>query len=272
MTTNETLTNRARPWIEKTIGASFDSFGYGEATVVPHHPDYEGIPLWGCKIGERAVIACREDWVEELRPIVSGQSLDMLFSTLGTYDLSKITLPAGVGVWGTSWFMFADESTLRPAEGHDVIHLTADEMRELDGDVYWHSFPDDAVAGFAIKDGGRIIALAGVRGEGDGVLEVGMDVLADARGSGLGRAVVSAAGRWILDQGNLVMASTAPFNVPSARTLRAAGLQYVFTAMLGRPGVLKVPPQPLGLPYPDAEVYNLYPDSAMNKDIRPRPS
>ena len=98
-----------------------------------------------------------------------------------------------------------------------------------------------------------------------------MDVLADARGTGFGRAVVSAAGRWILDQGRLVMASTAPFNVPSARTLRSAGLQYGFTAMLGRPGVLKVPPQPLGLPYPGADVHNLYPDWAMNKDIRPRP-
>jgi GNAT superfamily N-acetyltransferase len=269
---NETLTQKTLSWIEKTIGAPFESFGYGEAAVVPHPPDYDGIPLWGCKIGERAAISCREDWVERVRSIVSGQSLDMLFSTLGTYDLSKVTLPERVGVWGISWFMFADESTLRSVKGHDVIRLTSDEMRELDTAVYWHSFPDDAVAGFAIKEGDRIIALAGVRGAGDGVLEVGMDVLADARGTGLGRAVVSAAGRWILDQGKLVMASTAPFNVPSARTLRAAGLQYGFTAMLGRPGVLKVPPQPLGLPYPGAEVFNLYPDSAMNKDIRPRPS
>jgi GNAT superfamily N-acetyltransferase len=210
MTIHETLTQKARPWIEKTIGAPFNSFGYGEATVVPHPTDYDGIPLWACKIGERAVIACREDWVDGLRPIVTGQSLDMLFSTLGTYDLSRVTLPEGVGVWGISWFMFADESTLRPSQKHDVIHLAADEMRELDGDVYWHSFPDDAVAGFAIEDAGRIIAIAGVREDGEGVLEVGMDVMADVRGAGLGRAVVSAAGGWILDQGKLIMASTAP--------------------------------------------------------------
>ena len=37
------------------------------------------------------------------------------------------------------------------------------------------------------------------------------------------------------------------------------------------PGVLKVPPQPLGLPYPGAEIYNLYPDWAMNREIQPRP-
>lgn len=271
MTMNDPLIQKTLPWIEKTIGASFESFGYGEATVVPHPPDYEGVPLWGCKIGEQAVIACREDWVESLRPIVRGQSLDMLFSTLGTYDLSKITLPENVGVWGVSWFMFADESTLRPVERRDVTYLTSDEMRGLDKDVYWHSFPGNAVAGFAIKEADKIVALAGVRENGEGALDVGMDVLANARGAGLGRAVVSAAGRWILDQGKLVMASTAPFNVPSARTLRSAGLQHVFTAMLGRPGVLKVPPQPLGLPYAGADVYNLYPDWAMNKDIRPRP-
>ena len=267
---NETLMEKVQPWIERTIGAPFEAFGDRATSVVAHPSDYDGIPLWGCKIGERAVIACRMDWVQPIRKIVRGQSNEMVFSTLGTYDLSRVTLPEGVGIWGISWFMFADELTWQPPEREDVIHLASEEMREIDGELYWHSFPEDAVAGFAIKDGERIIALAGVRDEGDPMLEVGMDVLDDARGAGLGRAVVSAAGRWILDQGKLIVASTAPFNVPSARTLRSAGLQYGFTAMLGRPGVLKVPPQPLGLPYPGAEVYNLYPDWAMNREIRPR--
>ena len=61
------------------------------------------------------------------------------------------------------------------------------------------------------------------------------------------------------------------FNVPSARTLRSVGLQYAFMDMRVLPGPFKVPAQPLGRPYPGAQVYDYYPRWAMNQDISPKP-
>ena len=58
--------------------------------------------------------------------------------------------------------------------------------------------------------------------------------------------------------------------VPSARTLRSVGLRHVFTAMNGTEGIMQIGPQTLGLPYPSAEVHNLYPEWAMNKNILPK--
>ena len=68
-----------------------------------------------------------------------------------------------------------------------------------------------------------------------------------------------------------VMAMVGPFNVPSVRTLRAVGLHYAFTTLEAMEGPFRIPPQPLGSPLPDAEVFDYYPRWAMNRKIKPRP-
>ena len=115
------------------------------------------------------------------------------------------------------------------------------------------------------------VALATVIDRGDPVWEIGMEVTPVRTGRGLGRAVVAAAARWILDNGRIVLATVGQFNVPSARTLRSVGLQYTFMDIKGLPGPFKVPPQPLGRPYPEAQVYDYYPRWAINDDILPKP-
>ena len=125
--------------------------------------------------------------------------------------------------------------------------------------------------GFGITEEGRIAALAVVTDRGDPVWEVGMDVIPEAKGRGLGRIVVAAAANWILENDGFVMAMVGPFNVPSVRTLRASGLHYAFTTLEAMEGQFRIPPQPLGTPLPDAEVFDYYPHWAMNQKIKPRP-
>ena len=98
-----------------------------------------------------------------------------------------------------------------------------------------------------------------------------MDVIPQAKGRGLGRAVVAAAANWIIGNGGIPMATVGPFNVPSVRTLRAVGLRYAFTTSVTMEGPFRIPPQMLGSPLPDAEVYDYYPRWAMNRKIRPKP-
>ena len=270
---DERLLEAAKPWIERHLGISLSSLGGDPVPVLALDAEPEApAPLRGIKVGEKAVVVAREEWGERLRPLAADLSPDLIFSYLGAYELTRVTLPDGVGVWGPVWYLFADETTWRAAESYDVVRLTESQLADVDADFFWHSFPQGSIGSFGVFEEGRLVALASVRDEGDLVWEIGMDVVADTKGRGLGRAVVSAAARWTLDRGKLVLATTAPFNVPSARTLRSAGLRHVFTSMIGKEGEFALPPQPLGLPYASAPVYDYYPRWAMNQNIKPRPA
>lgn len=202
--------------------------------------------------------------------IVSRLSLDELFSTFGAYELARVLLPDGCGVWGPSWFYVGDEGCFRSVQDDRPVQLSADELAEtVDHRIFWHCFQDEALAGFGIFEGSKLAALATVRAEDDRIWEIGVDAAPEAKGRGLGRAVVSAAGRWILENNRFVLATTAPWNVRSARTLRSVGLQFIMSVMIGDPGPFYIAPQPLGSPYPGAEMYNYYPDWAINKEIKP---
>ena len=128
--------------------------------------------------------------------------------------------------------------------------LSAEELVEtVDHRIFWHCFEDEAMTGFGIFEDGKLASLAAVRAEDDRVWEIGIDTAPEAKGRGLGRAVTSAAGRWILENNRFVFASTAPWNVRSARTLRSVGLQFIMSVMIGMPGPFYAAPQPLGTPY-----------------------
>ena len=83
----------------------------------------------------------------------------------------------------------------------------------------------------------------------------------------MGRAVMSGACRWILDQGRLILARSAQWNTPSVRLLRSMGLRYVLSDLQSQPGPFEVPPQALGRPLPDVEMRDRYPLWAQNKGI-----
>ncbi len=261
-----------RPWIERRLGVPLSAAGAGPVPVESAGPQRaDALPLWAVRMGDSAIVSARPAWVEQLRAIVSDLHPDLLFSYFGAYEMARVTLPDGVGVWGPSWYLFADEASWRPA-GEDLpVQLSLSDLAGLDHSVLWHCHPDRSVASFGIIEEERLVALATVQDAGDPVMNIGMEVVPDAKGRGLGRAVVSAAGRWILENGKLVLATTAAFNVPSGRTLRSLGLRYLFSDMEGVEGPFEVPPQPLGSPYAGAELYNRYPGWAMNQVIRPKP-
>jgi RimJ/RimL family protein N-acetyltransferase len=259
--------NTLRPWLDAKLGVSLD---LASEPPTPVYSQTTGAtPLCAMGLGERGIVTAHPQWVEPLKPIVANLTLDELFSVFGGYELSRVLLPDGFGVWGPSWVYVGDSHCFRPAEDTRPVHLTPEELDDIvDWRIFWHCFEDDAVASFGIFDDDRqLLALASVRAEHDQIWEIGMDVVSGAKGGGLGRAVVSAAGKWILEQGRFVLATTAPWNVPSARTLRSVGLQFIMSVMMSMRAPYRVPPQPLGSPRPDVEIYNYYPDWAINKGI-----
>ncbi|MCE2393611.1 GNAT family N-acetyltransferase [Candidatus Poribacteria bacterium] len=263
------LIEELRPWLDEKIGAKLDLLG-SEPIPVVKTEEGASSPLFAARVGERGLVTTERKWLEQLKPIVANLSLDELFSTFGGYELARVLLPDGCGVWGPSWFYVGDENCFRDAGDDRPVQLSAEELAEtVDHRIFWHCFEDEAMTGFGIFEDGKLVSLAAVQAEDDRVWEIGVDTAPEAKGRGLGRAVVSAAGRWILENNRFVFASTAPWNVRSARTLRSVGLQFIMSVMIGTPGPFYAAPQPLGTPYPGAEVYNYYPDWAINKEIKP---
>ena len=268
--TDERLLDLVTPWIEGELGVPVSAAGVDPVPVVAAGSTPSALPLRALKFGHRGIVAARPEWTERLEQAVDDLPIDLLFSITGAYDLGRVTLPDGVGVWGPAWYYFADEKVRPPADDGRPVQLTSAQLAEVDYDFFWHC-ERNSLAGFGVYDGGKLVALASVWDDGEPVWEIGMDVDQSVKGGGLGRAVVRSAINWILDSGRIALATTASFNVPSARTLRGAGLRYVFSVMNGAEGVFRVPPAPLGAPYPGAEVYNFYPEWATNQDIKPRP-
>ncbi len=265
------LLKSLEPWIEGRFGVPVSNLGADPVPVFAAPQDSPDTPpLTAVKLGEAAAVVTRADLVESLTPVVAGLDPDLLFAPLGCYELARVTLPRGFGVWGPSWLLFGDKNTMSPGQDSRPVLVSETDLVDADRDIFWHTHIEGSLGRFAIYEEGRLAALATVDDKGDPVREIGMDVAPYARGRGLGRAVVGAAADWILQNDRIVMASVGSFNVPSARTLRSVGLRYLLNDLRGVEGPFRVPPQPLGRPYSEAPVYDYYPRWAMNQDIQPR--
>ena len=267
----ERLRRRLMPWLEARLGASPEALATPDLPVVALDARLElAPPVFAVALGGRGVVTTRPDWEAEVRGALDGLTYDLLFSIYGAYELSRATLPHGFTGWGPYFCMAADAESFRTVDDARPVYLSADELRAAaDPQVFWHCFVDEAIGGFGIFAGGNLVSLAAVRVESDELLEIGIDSAPDQQLRGMGRAVASAAGRWILDQGKLVWWTTSTWNVPSSRLARALGLAHIWSEMIAVPGPFRMPPQPLGAPAPGAEMRQYYPEWAMNKDIKP---
>ena len=126
-------------------------------------------------------------------PIVESLGPEQLISTFGTYEIARVTLPDGVGIWGPSWYLFTDISDRKPGENRSVSMLSAGDLDGVDPEIFWHSVFDGAVCHFGVREEGRIVALAGVKDVGDPVLEIGKAVVSAASSGSFRRKAKSRA-------------------------------------------------------------------------------
>ena len=258
-------------WIEEYFQISPSMMGINPIPVTSINPDIqEKFPLVALKIGEEVAILTRDDLREKVQCSIEDMHPDLLFSPLGCCDLTRVTLPSGFGIWGPSWLLFGDNGSMNPSKDERVESISKAELSNIDQYVFWHTDIVNSINSFGIYEEGMLVALATVCDRSGSVWEIGMDVSPDAKGRGLGHAVVATAADWILENDKIVMASVGPFNVPSARTLRSVGLKYLMSNLQGVNGPFRVPPQPLGQPDKNTPVYNYYPQWAMNQSILPR--
>ena len=164
---NTRLLNIVRPWIEQYLGFPYSAMSECAVPVLALSVNTLDSPLRAIKVGNKAALATCREWAERLTPIVDDLSIDMLFSVLGAYNLARVTLPYGVGIWGPIWYFFADEETWQPYDNDNrLVQLRPSDLTNLDYELFWHCSPD-SLAGFGIFDAGRLTALATVWNSGD---------------------------------------------------------------------------------------------------------
>ena len=246
---NHRLLKKIQPWLERELGVPIDRLGGPSAAVLATGPRSEGSRrLWAVRMQGQAMVTVPEDWLGQVRSVVSVLALDELFTVFGAYELARVTLPLGTAVFGPSWYLAADADSFIPAGDTRPVQLKSEDLvATMDPAIFWHCSLQQAAVAHAVFEENRLAALATTRLLGDLVYEIGVDVAPEAKSRGLGRAVVSAAGEWILEQGGLILALSAPWNVPSVRTMRSLGLRLVLTDMDSLPAPFRLPPQPLGV-------------------------
>ncbi len=268
MTVDHDFLENVRPWIEASLGYELPESPGTEPLLSVAPTGRNSHPFFAVRVDQVVAVAARSEWLDSLRPILDDLHPDLLFSIAGSYELSRVTLPERVAVWGPIPCYVADETTWRPAGVDRSVKLSDSQLADVDFEIFWHCAGAKALAHFGVYENGRLVALSSVSDHGHNIYEIGVDARQGSQGRGLGNAVVSAAGNWILEQGAVPFASAAEWNVPSGRNLRRLGMKYVYSTMIGQPGPFLMPPQPLGQPLPGQPVYNYYPAWAMNKEIQ----
>ena len=259
--------------IENWINSQFDEniSGLGDDKYVVVRSDNKFLKnkqIWVIKYIKSTIIFSQNKWVSDLEHFITNMDKEMLFSIYGAFELGRVLSKDKIRINGPSYYLFGDRDNCNLEVDPRAFVASREEMESLDKEIFWHCDIDNAVSGLAVKNNGQISALATIVDEGEGVYEIGMEVHRDSQGLGMGKAVVNAAVQWILNVGGIPLATVGPFNVPSARTLRSVGLKYYMMDMSGEFGEFIVPPQALGTPVKNMDIYNLYPDWAMNNLIK----
>ncbi len=261
------ILDRISGWIAKYYGINISDLKVNQKYISELSLEYS-FPFRAVKINGKTAFTANKYIIKNLEPIISKLSTDEIFSTFGSFELSKITLPFGYGVWGPTWFMFTDTFCFDFSKDINVIDINEIEILNIDNKIFWHVAIQESIKSYGVYKNNNLIAVSTVQDRGDDVYEISMDVHPNAQSSGLGKALVSKAVNYVISLDKIAMASVGIFNIPSNRTLRSVGMEMLITDMKGLPGDFMIEPQPLGEPAPGYTVLNRYPYWAMNQNIK----
>jgi hypothetical protein len=132
------------------------------------------------------------------------------------------------------WSLGAPPSTVELPDDLELRVVTANELNSMipDGGFENGAGPTDGSTGREVRNlygvtvaaAGQVVAVAGVFAT-YGLQEIGVDVVAERRGDGLGRLVVAAAVREIVSRGGEPFYGCSPTNVVSQRTAWSVGFR-----------------------------------------------
>jgi GNAT superfamily N-acetyltransferase len=157
-------------------------------------------PLSLVTMGRGVVVSCHSPWIAALHTLLQDHSREEMFSAPTITALSRFVEPEGAVLRGPALSHVCAPAAFRPAvdpegvtfevvEGEAVFALYRypgfDYALSYDPD---HSRPDVAAA--VAWRGDRVIGIAGMSADCDVMWQIGIAVVAEERGAGVGRALV----------------------------------------------------------------------------------
>jgi GNAT superfamily N-acetyltransferase len=151
-------------------------------------------------MGRGVVVSCYPTWIASLREMLGDRSQETIFSAPTITELTRFVAQAGEVLLGPAVSHVCAEETFRPAVDPDGVIFSLVEGQGV-FDLYRHpgfeyalSYdPDHArpdVAAAVARRAERIIGIAGMSADCDALWQIGIAVVAEERGAGIGRALV----------------------------------------------------------------------------------
>lgn len=125
-------------------------------------------------------------------------------------------------------FYIAEKKTPMNASGCQLRFYRGDELEQFRGDprfdeaFLFETLPRDEIGVAAVHDG-EILGMAGATSDSRRMWQIGINVLPEARGKGVGTALVTAIKNEILELGRLPFYGTALSHIVSQRVALGAG-------------------------------------------------
>jgi RimJ/RimL family protein N-acetyltransferase len=249
------MDRRVHLYLERDLGVSFHSLPRAAIDVreSPKQTDVRGNRLTILGIGDGGLATATPDVAAAILPVVKTLTVAELFSPLGLAELARAMKPEHAeSLCHGLEYVVANPPELRPADtGHVAVPLTKKDIPpERPGQGMWgvrrpgeaeqddlvwafacYHDDEDAVATELAPFGPQCASIAKVLWMSRDVASFGVHTEEAYRGRGYALAAVSAATRFVLEQGAVAIYSSRATNIPSLRIPRRLGYEFAWQTL-----------------------------------------
>ncbi|MBP0957219.1 MAG: GNAT family N-acetyltransferase [Oscillospiraceae bacterium] len=194
-----------------------------------------------CAVNGKILVTGREDIVSQCREKYSkwDGAWFMEFQTI--FELEKTVRAFGYKIDRLHPFYISEEITPLPPCDFETVYYTQKEIEQFrDDDRFDEAFAfcEDApdVLGIAAVKNGEIIGMAGASADSPYMYQIGINVLPDHRGKGIGAALVTLIKNKVLELGKLPFYGTSVSHIASQKTAVKAGFFPAWTELVTEKG------------------------------------
>ena len=201
-------------------------------------------PLQVVTMGAGVVVSCHPERLDWLRSNLGQLGRDAVFSAPTIGRLARYVEPDGQYLAGPDLKYACSRAHLRPAASPAGVEIALVEGERI-ADLYAHegfghtlsyradSPRPDMLATVATR-AGEVVGIAGASADSNVLWQIGVEVVAGERGTGIGRALVGRLTMAVLDAGRVPYYSTAASNLRSRAVASGLGYWPAWTELYAR--------------------------------------